>query len=150
MKREHEMPFGAHCCENGTVRFRLWAPKAESVAVRLIDPSLRESPQCELEMPRVDGGWFELSSRDAKAGTNYQFIIDGQHAVPDPASRYQPSGVYGASEVIEPGAFEWHDVNWRGRPWEESIIYELHVGTFSPQGTYAGAEEKLDFLPACA
>ena len=140
-KRKHNMPFGAECHANGSVGFRLWAPKAESVSIRLIEPSERDLP-----MLCGDKGWFELLVPNAKAGTKYQFIIDGQHTVPDPASRYQPFGVHGPSEVVEPNVFEWHDVNWRGRPWEEAVIYELHVGTFSPQGTYAGAEEKLDYL----
>ena len=97
-------------------------------------------------MARLDRGWFELVNSDAVPGTRYQFIIEGQPAVPDPASRYQPSGVHGASEVIDPAAYVWRDGDWRGRPWDEAVIYELHVGTFSPEGTYAGAEKRLDYL----
>jgi maltooligosyltrehalose trehalohydrolase len=141
MKSQHEMIFGAAHCENAGVRFRLWAPKAKSVALRFAGP-----PQCDLPMSPDGHGWFDLISNQAKAGTQYQFIIDGRHAVPDPASRFQPSGVHGPSEVIDPLSFEWRDHAWRGRPWEEAATYELHVGTFSPQGTYAGAQEKLDYL----
>lgn len=141
MKRKHEMPFGAQR-QNGddeTVRFRLWAPKASTVALQL------NNPERHLPMLQLDEGWFELVTT-ASAGAHYAFKIDDQHVVPDPASRLQPSGVHGASEVVDPMAFNWTDSNWRGRPWDEGVIYELHVGTFSPEGTLAGAEGKLDYL----
>lgn len=141
MKSWHEMPFGAECREDGTVRFRLWAPKSTRVSLRLAD-----SPQRDIEMPRLDSGWFEKVLEQTRPGTHYRFIIDGQQAVPDPASRYQPLGVHGPSEVVDPRAFGWRDANWHGRQWDETVIYELHVGTFSPEGTYAGAEKKLDYL----
>jgi len=143
MKRQHKMPFGAECCENNTVSFRLWAPKLSSVSLRLLD-----LPQRDFPMSRIDKGWFEIITDEAHCGTRYQFIIEGQPAVPDPASRYQPCGVHGPSEVVDPGAFVWHDTNWRGRLWDEAVIYEMHVGTFSPEGTYSGAEQKLDYLAA--
>ena len=135
------MPFGAHLNDDGTVRFRLWTPNAESVALRLSG-----SPDHDFAMTPSDGGWYEIATSEAGSGSRYQFVIDGQQAVPDPASRYQPEGVHGASEVIDPSSFEWRDAEWRGRPWHEAVIYELHVGTFSPAGTYAGAEAKLDYL----
>ncbi len=139
MKRKHEMPFGAECRQDDTVRFRLWAPKASSVAVHL--------PELELDFPmsKLQDGWFELVI-EARAGTQYQFKIDNQHSVPDPASRFQASSVHGASEIIDPLSYEWRDTEWNGRPWEEAVIYELHVGTFSREGTFAGAEAKLDYL----
>jgi maltooligosyltrehalose trehalohydrolase len=139
MNRKHEMPFSAECRGDDTVRFRLWAPKASSVSVELSD--LDRS----LPMSRLDAGWFELVTQ-AGAGAHYGFKIDDQQVVPDPASRFQPKGVHGASEVIDPLAYDWRDSNWRGRPWDEAVIYELHVGTFSPEGTFAGAEAKLDYL----
>src|SRR5690348_12472998 len=119
MKRKHEMPFGAECRQDGTVRFRLWAPKAASVAVRL--PELER----DFSMSRLQDGWFELVT-EARAGTPYQFNIDNQHTVPDPASRFQALSVHGASGVIDPFAYEWRDSEWNGRPWEEAVIYELH------------------------
>jgi len=139
MKRKHEMPFGAECRQDGTVRFRLWAPKAASVAVRL--------PELERDFPMsaLQDGWFEVVT-ESRAGTQYQFKIDNQHSVPDPASRFQTSTVHGASEIIDPLAYEWRDTEWNVRPWEEAVIYELHVGTFSREGTFAGAEAKLDYL----
>jgi maltooligosyltrehalose trehalohydrolase len=146
MKRKHEMPFGAECRENGTVRFRLWAPKALSVELLLTGP-----PQQAFPMTRLDGGWFETTSGEAHSGTRYQFTIvtiEGQHTVPDPASRWQPSGVHRASEVIDPGAYDWQDANWPGRSWDEAVIYEMHIGCFTSGGTYAEAETKLDYLSA--
>jgi len=139
MRRKHEMPFGAECRRDGTVRFRLWAPKAASVAVHLSELE-RDFP-----MSGLHDGWFELVT-EARPGTQYQFKIDNQHSVPDPASRFQTSTVHGASEIIDPLAYEWRDNEWHGRPSEEAVIYELHVGTFSREGTFAGAEAKLDYL----
>jgi maltooligosyltrehalose trehalohydrolase len=134
----HRMPFGAEVLEAGGVRFRLWAPKASVVAVDLSSKKLPTNRLC--------GGWFELVTNEAVAGSHYQFAIDQGRSVPDPASRFQPLGVHGASEIVDPRSFEWKQKNWRGRPWEETVLYELHVGTFSPEGTYAGAEQKLDYL----
>jgi malto-oligosyltrehalose trehalohydrolase len=96
-------------------------------------------------MAAREEGWFEVEAV-APEGTQYRFRIDGDHCVPDPASRFQPEGVHGASEVVDPGGFEWEDETWRGRPWEQVILYELHVGTFSPEGTFAGVQRKLDYL----
>jgi malto-oligosyltrehalose trehalohydrolase len=96
-------------------------------------------------MSKFQDGWFELIT-DARVGDQYQFKIDDKHIVPDPSSRFQSSGVHGASEVVDPVAYDWCDNGWRGRPWEEAVIYELHVGTFSHEGTFAGAEAKLDHL----
>lgn len=145
MKRQHQMPFGAECREDGTVRFRLWAPKLAALSVRLLNLSPRDLP-----MVAIDGGWFELVTDQARAGTRYQFVIDdlpeGPRAVPDPVSRFQPHGVHGPSEVIDPGSFVWQSTNWRGRPWDEAAIYELHVGTFTREGTYSAAQQKLDYL----
>jgi maltooligosyltrehalose trehalohydrolase len=134
------MPFGAEIVSDEAVRFRVWAPRAQRVSVDLRSKILPMSP--------VDGGWFELTTREAPAGTLYQYVIDDRHRVADPASRYQPLGVHGPSEVIDPAAFVWNGGSWRGHPWEEVILYELHVGTFSPEGTFPGAERRLSYLAA--
>ena len=138
MRCRHQMPFGTEILSDGTVRFRLWAPKPQSVSIDLYSEIL--------PMSRLDDGWFELTTHAARAGSLYQFIIDGQRRVADPASRYQPKGVHGPSEVIDPAAFTWNCGNWRGRPWEEVVFYELLIGTFSPEGTFAGAEGRLSYL----
>ncbi len=136
------MPFGAELRGAEGVRFRLWAPGAKNVNLVLPDA---ETPR-ELPMPRLDGGWFELVSARAGAGSRYAFRIDNGPVVPDPASRSNPEDVHGPSVVIDPESFEWNDDGWRGRPWHEAVIYELHVGTFSPEGTFAGVERRLDHL----
>src|SRR5690606_11851631 len=72
------------------------------------------------------------------------FVIDGgERALPDPASRFNPEGPEGPSELIDPNAYEWRDAGWQGRPWREAVFYELHVGAFTPEGTFAAASEKL-------
>lgn len=135
------MPFGAEVGAGGT-RFRLWAPTARSVSLALHGAGTHR----RLPMPQNDDGWFEMTVADAVAGARYQFVIDDQLGVPDPASRYQPFDVHGPSEVIDPRRYAWRNHAWRGRPWEEAVIYELHVGTFSPAGTFRGVIDKLDAL----
>jgi len=134
------MPFGAECLDDGNVRFHLWAPAANFVRLCL------GTSEYKLEMPAIADGWFELVTSDAGPGTHYSFEIDGRNQVPDPASRYQPVGVHGPSEVIDPTAFLWTDKHWRGRSWNAAVIYELHVGIFTPEGTFAGVESKLSYL----
>jgi maltooligosyltrehalose trehalohydrolase len=142
VKRRHSMPFGAECQEDGSVRFRLWAPAARKVEVCVTGKQQLVS----LVMHPRDDGWFELSTTEAKTGSYCYFRIDGEKKVPDPASRFQPQDVHGPSEVIDPSAFEWSDDDWRGRRWEEAVIYELHVGTFTPAGTFSSARDRLDYL----
>ena len=77
------------------------------------------------------GGWYELTTAEARPGSRYMFVIDGGLAVPDPASRDQGGDVHGWSIVVDPHAFDWRDEAWRGRPWHETVLYELHVGTFT-------------------
>ena len=141
MKRNHRMPFGAEYREDGGVRFRLWAPKAQRVKV-----SLETKQSGSHSMAKLEGGWFELGVGDARPGDRYRYLIDGSIEVPDPASRFQPADVHGPSEIVDPNAFDWNDENWQGRSWEEAVIYELHVGAFSPEGTFAAVEKKLDYL----
>ncbi len=137
MRRHHELPFGAELVADG-VRFRLWAPRAEAVALRLDGVG-------ELPMARAADGWFERTTDAARAGSRYRFVVDGQ-AVPDPASRYQPEDVHGPSEVIDPRSYEWQDAAWAGRRWEEIVLYELHTGSFSERGDFAGVASRLDYL----
>ena len=137
MKRRHEMPFGASLLRDGRARFALWAPDAEGVELVLRGE--------HLPMNRSEGGLFEAEA-EASHGDLYRYRIDGGQEVPDPASRYQPEDVHGPSMVVDPSRFEWDDDGWSGRPWEETVLYELHVGTFSPEGTFAGAEARLDHL----
>ncbi len=131
------MPLGAEALENGETRFTLWAPAAETVDLILEDGART--------MRREEHGTFTLTT-EAGAGTRYRFLIDGVQEVPDPASRYQPEDVHGPSRVVDPGSFVWEDGHWKGRPWEEVVLYELHVGSFTPEGTFAGVKGRLDHL----
>ena len=136
------MPFGAEYRPGEGVRFRLWGPKAETVSLCLGDAD----EEIVIPMERSNGGWFELRVEQAAPGSRYRFQVDSDLKVPDPASRYQPDDVHGPSEVVDAAAFDWKDMAWRGRPWHEAVIYELHVGTFTPEGTFAGVEKRLDYL----
>ncbi len=128
--------FGATFGSDG-VTFRLWAPAAKRVEVMLDVPH---------DMQRSDDGWFAATVATTTAGLRYRFRIDGETQVPDPASHYQPEGVFGPSEVIDHDSYHWRATEWRGRRWEEAIVLEAHVGTFTTAGTYRAMVEKLDHL----
>ncbi|HEY1438959.1 MAG TPA: malto-oligosyltrehalose trehalohydrolase [Casimicrobiaceae bacterium] len=141
MRCRHAMPFGTELSAAGA-RFRLWAPAARQVE---LDFAVRGS-RAELEMSALADGWFEATVADAPAGTRYAFRIDGGLTVPDPASRFNPDDVHRPSMVVDPLAYEWRDAGWTGRPWEDAVIYELHVGAFTPAGSFAAAIERLGYL----
>ena len=129
--------FGPRIDVNG-VTFRLWAPAAQSVTL-LADGAW--------PMARDTSGWFEITRPDAGAGTLYKFRIDDELEVPDPASRFQPEDVHGPSEVIDQ-SFAWASSEWKGRPWHECVFLELHAGSFTAEGTFQAAIEKLDHVVA--
>ena len=139
LRKKRAMPFGAAIVGNG-VHFRLWAPKHGKIGLKL------EDSKAVYPMTSISGGWHEYYAPGANSGTRYRFILPGGLEIPDPASRFQPDDVHGPSEVINPGSYEWSVVKWRGRPWEEFIIYELHVGTFTAEGTFRAAISRLDYL----
>jgi maltooligosyltrehalose trehalohydrolase len=97
-------------------------------------------------MQRRDNGWFVVDVSSAKAGTRYKFRIDDEIDVPDPASSFQPEDVFGPSELIDHDAFGWRARDWCGRPWEETVLIETHVGTFTQAGTFRSMIDKLDHL----
>lgn len=142
MKRCHSMPFGAEILADGRVRFRLWAPSAERVELCLRDAE----PDTALTMVAEADGWWGLVTTQARPWSLYAYRVNDQLHVPDPASRYQPNDVHGASQVVDPTSFDWGDADWQGRPWHEAVIYELHVGTFTQEGTFSAAKERLDYL----
>lgn len=139
-RRGETLELGAECV-GLKVRFRVWAPAAQTV-----DVVLTAAPERILPMEREEGGWFTLMTEEAGPGSLYRYRINADLLVPDPASRFQPQDVHGPSEVIDPRSFLWSDADWQGRPWEEAVLYELHVGTFSPEGTYTGAAALLPGL----
>jgi malto-oligosyltrehalose trehalohydrolase len=140
VRRRHRMPFGAELRADGAVRFRLWAPAQDRVMLEFGDLSETAA------MTALPDGWHEHVVAGAAAGMRYRFRLEDGTAVPDPASRHQPQDVHGPSEVIDPAAYAWRDGDWRGRPWHEAVLYELHVGTFTPDGTFRAATERLDHL----
>ncbi|MDM0043365.1 malto-oligosyltrehalose trehalohydrolase [Variovorax dokdonensis] len=140
----HPMPFGADVQDGGGVRFRLWAPAAREVVLER-----RRGEQGAwlgiVMQPQADG-WHFLQDDQAAPGDDYRFRLpDGLH-VPDPASRSNPQGVHGPSRVVDPKSYAWQCQDWRGRPWHEAVIYELHVGCFTPEGTLASAQARLQAL----
>ncbi len=134
------MPFGATALGEGGTLFQLYAPAAERIELELTREKLR------LPMERSADGWFRLHVSLADAGTLYSFVLPDGLRVPDPASRFQPEGVHGPSEVIAPGDYHWRDEQWRGKPWQQMVLYELHIGTFTQQGTFSAAVAQLDHL----
>ncbi|MGZ3250506.1 MAG: malto-oligosyltrehalose trehalohydrolase [Croceibacterium sp.] len=128
--------FGARPTADG-VSFRLWAPAAQRVDLVLEQRHV---------MQRGADGWFAADVPGLAAGARYKFRIDDQIDVPDPASAFQPDDVFGASEVIDHAQHAWRATDWRGRPWAETVLIEAHVGTFTEQGTYRAAIDKLDHL----
>ena len=134
----NERQFGARLTADGT-SFRLWAPAAKRVDLLL------EKPQ---PLRRGEDGWFCADLTGVKAGVRYKFRIDDEIDVPDPASAFQPDDVSGPSEVIDHASYRWRATDWRGRPWQETVAIETHVGTFTPEGTYRAMIGKLDHLVA--
>ncbi|MFB3814856.1 MAG: malto-oligosyltrehalose trehalohydrolase [Terriglobales bacterium] len=131
------MTYGARV-RNGKVEFRVWAPAARRVRVQFGDG--RSVP-----MERSEDGTFSAAA-DAQAGHRYFYQLDDNHPVPDPVSRFLPAGVHGPTEIVDPDAFRWSDRGWRGLDLRDYIIYELHTGTFTPQGTFDAIPERFDYL----
>ena len=130
---------GHYYNEQGQSEFRVFAPECRDMALRL------EATQQTLPMERQANGYWTLTQPRLALGTRYRFVVDGT-AYPDPASRWQPDGVHGASAICEPSKVQ--SPGWRGVTIEDAIIYELHLGTFTPEGTLAAAQAKLPHLQA--
>jgi maltooligosyltrehalose trehalohydrolase len=138
------MRFGAAVLPAGGTRFRLWAPSAVEVTLEVND--------ARAAMRAVGDGWHELTCTDVGAGARYRFEVRTPDAstllVPDAASRSNPDGVHAASVVIDPLSFSWTHASWHGRAWNEAVIYELHIGCFTIEGTFAAARRRLPELAA--
>ena len=141
MRYRHRMPFGAEF-EQGLARFRLWAPGASGVRLEVTHGEKR----IDVAMQTNGDGWHSALVSDMTAGAQYKYRVSDSLSVPDPASRYNPEDVHGPSALVDPCTFEWPHEMWKGRPWEEAVIYELHVGTFTPDGTFNAAVPRLDYL----
>lgn len=125
---------------DGGVTFRLWAPACDRVRVELVDEARL------LDMELLSDGWHSVHAPSASGGSRYRFVLPDGLRVPDPASRFQPEDVHGPSRVVDVSSWSWNDTEWRGRPWREAVVYELHVGSFTPEGTFGAAVDKLDHL----
>ncbi len=130
---------GARVLDGNRCEFRVWAPQRDSVELHIVAPRERRIP-----MSKSAYGYHEVIVDDCGEGTRYLYVL-GENERPDPASRHQPDGVHKASEVIASG-FEWHDKGWTGIPLEDYVVYELHVGTFTEEGTFDAIIPRLDKL----
>jgi maltooligosyltrehalose trehalohydrolase len=131
---------GATYLGDGRCRFLVWAPRADQVEVHLVSPRERMLP-----LEKAARGYFAAELEAVEPGSLYFFRLDGHKERPDPASRWQPQGVHGPSQVLDPH-FPWSDAGWAGLPLRDYVIYELHVGTYTPEGTFAAIVPYLDEL----
>ena len=138
MKRR--LPIGAEVAPSGGVDFRVWAPKRGRVEVE------SEGGGGFTELARDEHGYFSGVVPGLSAGSRYKFRLDGDRSFPDPASRFQPEGPHGPSQVVDPSTFRWTDAGWPGIAPARQIFYELHIGTFTPEGTYAAGAKRLEGL----
>jgi maltooligosyltrehalose trehalohydrolase len=133
--------FGAIRSQDG-VRFSVWAPASRRVELHLHDGA---AAGVHL-LARNTEGLYETWIRGAAAGDRYTYALDDGDRLPDPASRFQPEGVHGPSQIVDPCSYVWHDSRWHPREQQDTIIYELHVGTFTPEGTFDGVRTRLPYL----
>jgi maltooligosyltrehalose trehalohydrolase len=119
-------------------RFQVWAPEANTVAVQIGSRSYA--------LAKCERGWWSAAVDGAGAGTEYTFSVNGGHATPDPRSAFQPRGIHGPSQIVDHSAFAWSDAHWQAPPLGSAVIYEMHIGTFTAQGTFLSAIERLDHL----
>jgi maltooligosyltrehalose trehalohydrolase len=134
LKRE----IGVNFNDAQEAQVRFWAPEAESVEIKV--------GQKILPLEKKDLGYWELESNEVKPGSTYKFLLNAETLIPDPASLRQPEGVHGVSEAVDLSAFAWTDQSWRNPSLDKYLFYELHTGTFSPEGTFKGIAGKLDYL----
>lgn len=130
--------WGANFTADDAATFRLWAPGVDALSLAV--------PSGDLPMKRQKDGWFEIETDAVAAGQAYGYRLPSGQIVPDPAARAQERDVHGRSLLVDPKSYQWRTPHWRGQPWEEAVIYELHVGAFSPEGTFHGVARRLDHL----
>jgi len=143
------LPVGAEVQPVAGVHFRVWAPcrKQLDVVIEKVPEHAGSDPRT-YELDAEGNGYFSGLVLDARVGSLYRYRLDGGEAYPDPASRFQPRGPHGPSQVVDPAAFRWTDQNWRGARLEGQVIYEMHAGTFTRDGTWKAAAGELTQLAA--
>ena len=137
------LPIGVELNPDGGAHARVWAPKRKQVDLVIYD---RDQVVETIALAAEAEGYFSGAIAKASAGTRYKFRLDGGDAFPDPASRFQPAGPHGPSEIVDPARYAWTDGSWKGITIEGQVISEIHIGTFTPEGTYRAAIERLDHL----
>lgn len=136
--------WGARYAPEGS-RFRLWAPSAKSVELAVAEVDSTE-PDHFHPLTKSDDGWWETVATSIGPGMSYGYRLDGETLVADPAARAQSGDVHWLSRLVDPRAHQWRTADWKGRPWHECVFYELHVGTFTEEGTFDAIIPKLDYL----
>ncbi len=138
------LPIGAEIAPHKGVHFRIWAPKRHSVDAVLFPPASHSGTKVQIPLQPEGNGYFSAFAHDAVPGTRYGFRLDnGDQLRPDPASRFQPDGPSGLSEVVDPHRFSWSDQSWEGLQPPGQVLYEMHIGTFTSQGTWQAAAGEL-------
>lgn len=136
-----EALLGATILKDGDVQFLVWAPHAEEVEVRILPPAERQ-----VHMIQEEHGYYRAIVKRLEPNARYFYRLNGKVDRPDPASRFQPEGVHGPSQIVSPRDFHWEDGHWSGQPLEDYIIYELHTGTCTPEGTFDAMIPRLGDL----
>lgn len=132
---QRRMPVGGEVLSEGGVHFRVWAPLCQSVEV--------EAEGKYFALSKEANGYYAGFVSEARPGMRYRYRLNQRDSFPDPASRFQPEGPHGPSEVVDPSAYQWTDQSWTGPALHNNVIYEIHLGTFTSEGTWAGATEQL-------
>jgi maltooligosyltrehalose trehalohydrolase len=148
--KTRRLPIGAEVMPEGGVHFRVWAPRRRKVEV-LLEGGPGSNPKSgpvSIELAPEEGGYFSGIAERAGDGTRYRFRMRSGDLYPDPASRMQPQGPDGPSQVVDPALFRWSDYDWQGPPQEGQVIYEMHLGTFTSEGTWQAACQQLNELAA--
>ncbi len=138
---EKSMKIGSRCQDNGECLFVVWGPFLKKVEVKILSPEERLIP-----MKKDSRGYWKACTRGTGAGTRYFYRLEEKKDRPDPASDFQPEGVHRCSQIIDHNAFDWGDRNWKGVPLEDMIMYELHVGTYTPQESFDAVIARLEHL----
>src|SRR4051794_3894548 len=141
-----KLPVGAEVQPGGGVHFRVWAPKCRKIEVVREGEAGPDASEEAVGLEPESGGYFAGLGRGFTHGSLYRYRLDGDRSYPDPASRFQPDGPLGPSQVVDPDRFRWETRGWKGLKLEGQVFYELHLGTFTPEGTWAAAANRLPRL----
>ncbi|GGD36929.1 malto-oligosyltrehalose trehalohydrolase [Aureimonas glaciei] len=142
---DQETSWGPRLTASGAI-FRLWAPAIERLELAVEKAGEKAGDRRFHDMHRDEGGWWSIETDAVAVGDGYGFRVNGGTVVPDPAARAQIGDVHSLSRLVDPHAYVWKTAAWKGRPWHETVFYEMHVGTFTPEGTFDAAIGKLDYL----